>query len=116
MDSNTNMMHINFFVQLVNTSGLPTFIAPPDLSKIYVVPNENACPPRKPKKIYDVSHNCKETWVIPMPWVKMLKNKCGKINQVKCMVCSFVQGKDVILGLKDIDTLEKHVRKHEIFP
>lgn len=97
-------MH-SFVLQLVNTHGLPTFIAPPYLSKIYVVPNENACPPKKPKKIYDVSHKCKEAWAIQIPWVKMLKNEFGKINQVKCMVCYFVQGKDVILGLKDIDTL-----------
>jgi hypothetical protein len=27
-----------------------------------------------------------------------------------------VQGKDVILRLKDVDTLEKHVRKHESCP
>jgi hypothetical protein len=40
----------------------------------------------------------------------------GKFNQVKCMVCYFVQGKDVILRLKDVDTLEKHVRKHESCP
>jgi hypothetical protein len=96
---------------LVNTHGLLTFIAPPNLSKIYVVPNENACPPKKPKKIYDVSHKCKKSWAIQMPWVKMLK-----IYQVKCMVCYFVHDKDVILGLKDVDTLEKHVRKHESYP
>jgi TATA-box binding protein (TBP) (component of TFIID and TFIIIB) len=46
----------------------------------------------------------------------MLKNESRKINQVKCMVCYFEQGKHVILGLKDVDTLEKHVRKHESCP
>jgi hypothetical protein len=108
------MMHSNFVVQLINTSGLPTFIATPNLSKIYVVPNENACPPKKPKKNYDVSHKCKEAWAIQMPWVKMLTNKFGKINPMNCMVCSFVHGKDVILGLKDIDTLEKHVKNMKV--
>ncbi len=51
-----------------------------------------------------------------MPWVKMLTNKFGKINPVNCMVCFFAHGKDVILGLKDINTLEKHVKKHESCP
>jgi hypothetical protein len=40
----------------------------------------------------------------------MLKSDYGEIHHVKCIVCSTMKGKDVILGPK-FDTLEKHVRK-----
>jgi hypothetical protein len=40
----------------------------------------------------------------------MLKIESGKVHHVKCMVYSFVRGKDVILGSK-INTLEKRVGK-----
>jgi hypothetical protein len=33
-------------------------------------------------------------------WEKMFKSDHGKINCVKCTVCSIVKGKDVILGSK----------------
>jgi hypothetical protein len=40
----------------------------------------------------------------------VLRNESGEAHHVKCMVYSFVRGKDVILG-SNIDTLEKHVGK-----
>jgi hypothetical protein len=40
----------------------------------------------------------------------MLKSEFGEVHMVKCIVCSFVKGKDVIMGLK-FDILEKHARK-----
>jgi hypothetical protein len=43
----------------------------------------------------------------------MLKSEIGKIHHVKCMVCSFVKGKDVIIGL-NANILEKHVGKTRV--
>jgi hypothetical protein len=40
----------------------------------------------------------------------MLKIDYGEIHCVKCIVCSTMKGKDVILGPK-FDTLEKHAKK-----
>jgi hypothetical protein len=40
----------------------------------------------------------------------MLKAVDGDFQHVKCIVCSFIQGKDMLLGDK-VDTLKKHVRK-----
>jgi hypothetical protein len=36
-----------------------------------------------------------------------------KLEYVKCLVCPFVKGKDVILGPK-AHNLEKHVRKTKV--
>jgi len=52
-------------------------------------------------------------WVIQFPWPKMSRSEIGKVNCVKCKVCSFVKGKDAILRLK-VDTLEKHARKTRV--
>jgi hypothetical protein len=43
----------------------------------------------------------------------MLRNEIREIHSVKCMVCSFVKGKDVILG-PNIDTFEKHLEKTKV--
>ncbi len=40
----------------------------------------------------------------------MLKNETREVHHVKCMVCSFVKGKDVILGPK-VDIFKKHEGK-----
>jgi hypothetical protein len=67
-------------------------------------------PPKKLKKNNVISCKCKNVWVNQFPWANMLKSESGEVHHVKCMVYSFVRGKDVVLGSK-IDTLEKHVRK-----
>jgi hypothetical protein len=43
----------------------------------------------------------------------MLISEIGEIHHVKCLVYSFVKGKDVILGPK-ANTLEKHVGKTKV--
>ncbi len=70
-------------------------------------------PPKKPKKNYDVSHKCWDVWTIQFPWVKMLRIETRKIHHVKCMVCSFVKSKDVILRPK-VDIFEKHEGKTRV--
>ncbi len=56
------------------------------------------------------SHKCRDVWTIEFPWVELLKSETRKVQHVKCMVCSFVKGKDVILGPK-VDIFEKHEGK-----
>jgi hypothetical protein len=43
----------------------------------------------------------------------MLRSEIGEIHHVKCLVYSFVKGKDVILGSKTI-TFEKHAWKTRV--
>jgi hypothetical protein len=44
----------------------------------------------------------------------MLKSNSEKVNQVKCMVCSFVKGKAMLLGPK-VDTFENMLEKQRLF-
>jgi hypothetical protein len=43
-------------------------------------------------------------------WTKMVKSEFGEVHMVKCIVCSFLKGKDVIMG-PTFDTFEKHATK-----
>jgi hypothetical protein len=52
-------------------------------------------------------------WVTQFPWVKMLRSETRDVHHVKCLVCSFVKGKDVILGPK-ANTIEKHAGKTSV--
>ncbi len=84
----------------------------PNVLKIVVFPKEDgdATHIKNPNKIYDLSWKCQEAWATQFMWTKMLKSEFGEVHMVKCIVCSFVKGKDVIMGLK-FDILEKHARK-----
>jgi hypothetical protein len=87
-----------------------------DLSKIHVIIEEEELEvpsPKKPKKNYDISHKCQDVWATQFPWLEMSRSEIGEVHCVKCKVCSFVKGKDVILQSK-VDTLEKHVRKTRV--
>jgi hypothetical protein len=46
-------------------------------------------------------------------WEKMFKSDHGKINCVKCIICSIVKGKDVTLGPK-LFVLKKDARKTKV--
>jgi hypothetical protein len=43
-------------------------------------------------------------------WTTMVKSEFGEVHMVKCIVCFFVKGKDVIMG-PTFDTFEKHPTK-----
>ncbi len=69
--------------------------------------------PKKPKKNYEISQKGQDVWAIQFPWVEMLRSETKDVHHVKCPVCSFVKGKDVILGLK-ANTIEKNIGKTNV--
>jgi len=69
---------------------------------------------KKPKKNYDILRKCKKAWATQFPCIEMLKNNSKKVNQVKCMMCSFVKGKVVLLGPK-VATFENMLKKQRLF-
>ncbi len=50
------------------------------------------CPPKKPKKHYDILCKCRDVWTTQFPWAETLISE-REIHHVKCMVCSFVKDK-----------------------
>jgi hypothetical protein len=53
-------------------------------------------------------------WATQFPWAEMFKSEIGKIHHVKCMACSFVKGKDVIIG-PNVNILEKRGENKGLF-
>ncbi len=75
---------------------------------------ESKLPPlEKPKNNYDISQKCRNVWAIQFPWVEMLRSETRDVHHVKCLVCSFMKGKDVNIGPKS-NTIEKHVGKANV--
>jgi hypothetical protein len=50
-----------------------------------------------------------DTWAIKFPWAKSVMGSNDKVVQVRCKVCSFIDGKDKLLVVK-LDFLWKHAR------
>jgi len=74
-----------------------------DFSNIHVIIEEKElelAPFKKPKSNYDISQKCWDVWAIQFPWANMLRSETREVHHVKCLVCSFVKGKDVILRPK----------------
>ncbi len=51
-------------------------------------------------------------WVVKLPWAKSIMGSNGKVVQVQCKVCSFIDGKDKLLVAK-LDSLWKHAGHHK---
>jgi hypothetical protein len=43
-----------------------------------------------------------------LPWVEFIIDYNGEVHQVRCMICTSIEGKDKLLSLK-LDNLLKHV-------
>jgi hypothetical protein len=91
-----------------------TFVA--NFLAIHVITEEEESKlsfPKKPKKNYDISQKCRDVRATKFPWVEMLRSEIKDVHHVKCLVCSFVKGKDVILRLKT-NTIEKNAGKTNV--
>ncbi len=114
VESNSDFNHSNPIMLFVCPSGLPTyatFVAHFLTIHVNIEEEESKLPPsKKPKNNCDISRKCWDVWATQFPWVEMLRSETRDVHHLKCLVCSFVKGKDVILGPK-VNTFEKHVRK-----
>jgi len=63
---------------------------------------------KKIKKAYEMNKHFQDTWVIKLPWAKFIFGSNGKVVQVRCEVCSLIDGKYQLLVAK-LDSLWKHV-------
>jgi hypothetical protein len=52
-------------------------------------------------------------WAIKLPWAKCVLGSNGKVPQVQCKVCTWIEGKDKLFVPK-LDYLCKHVGHHKV--
>jgi hypothetical protein len=67
----------------------------------------NQIPPKK-EKLYDNSHKFQNAWTTCLPWVEFVVDEKGSVQQVRCKICTFVEGKEKFLAPK-VDSFIKHV-------
>jgi hypothetical protein len=48
-----------------------------------------------------------DVWTVCLPWAKSMFDEKGQVDQVRPMMCTFVEGKEKLLPLK-LDSLLKH--------
>ena len=62
---------------------------------------------RKRRKNYDSNRHFQDSWAAKLPWAEAVVGVDGSITQVRCKVCSDVEGREKLLVPK-IDSLYKH--------
>lgn len=67
---------------------------------------------KKRKRVYELRRKFQDGWAAQFPWAEAVQNEDGEAHQVKCIVCSKVEGKDKLLVSK-IDGLWKHAGRRK---
>jgi hypothetical protein len=62
-------------------------------------------------KEWEINKKIQDVWVAKLPWAEGMLGANGKVNMVKCCVCSQIEGRKKRLVPK-FDSLQKHVEKH----
>jgi hypothetical protein len=52
----------------------------------------------------------KNAWTIPLHWCESVIDKSGKVHQIRCKICTSMEGKHKLLYTK-LDSLQKNPRR-----
>jgi hypothetical protein len=62
---------------------------------------------RQRRREYENNRHWQDSWAARLPWAESVLGRDGRVTQVKCKVCSEVEGREKLLAPK-IDSLWKH--------
>jgi hypothetical protein len=62
---------------------------------------------RQRSRTYEHNHHWQDSWAARLPWAESVLGRDGRVTQVRCKVCSEVEGREKLLAPK-IDSLWKH--------
>jgi hypothetical protein len=62
---------------------------------------------RKKRKLYEGFKKFQDTSTTKLPWAKFVFDEKGEVQQVRCKVCTSVEGKQKLMATK-LDSLFKH--------
>jgi hypothetical protein len=80
------------------------------LDPVFALPSHKLV--RKRKKSYEFNRHFQDSWATKLPWVEAVMGADGRISQVRCKVCSFIEHWEKLLVPK-IDSLWKHAGRHK---
>ncbi len=109
-----NTLRVNFPTTLdmvVNLSDLLNTES--DLDLLPCTPPHKLKKFHKLKKSYDHTWKFQLEWVVKLPWAKCVLAIGGVLHNVRCKVCSTIDGKPCLLAPK-WDTLMKHEGKKKV--
>jgi hypothetical protein len=98
---------------LLNTISTPVTQSEPDLEvldSVFASPSHELA--RKRKKSYELNRHFQDSWAAKLPWAEAVMGTDGRISQVRCKVCTFVEQRDKLLVAK-IDSLWKHAGRRK---
>jgi hypothetical protein len=88
--------------------------SPPD-SDVQIVDSAVASPlhaaARQRRQSYKQNHHWQDSWAAKLPWAESVLGRDGSVMQVRCRICSEVEGHEKLLAPK-IDGLWKHAGHH----
>jgi hypothetical protein len=67
---------------------------------------------RKRKKSYELNRHFQDSWAAKLPWAEAVVGADGRITQVRCKICSDIEGREKLLVPK-IDSLYKHAGRRK---
>jgi hypothetical protein len=62
---------------------------------------------RRKCREYERSRMFQDIWAVKLPWAESILGADGKVHQVRCLVCTKIEGREKLLASK-LDTLWKH--------
>jgi hypothetical protein len=97
----------------ISTPVTPSPLPEPDIQVLdpsFASPSHELA--RKRKKSYELNRHFQDSWAAKLPWAKAVMGTDGRISQVQCKVCSFVERREKLLVPK-IDSLWKHAGRRK---
>ena len=92
-------------------AAVPTVAATPSLSDVVILDPAVASPAhelaRARRLVYESNRQWQDVWAARHPWAESVLGADGQVRQVRCKVCSDVEGREKLLKPK-IDGLWKH--------
>jgi hypothetical protein len=93
---------------LIESKSTPMTAHEPDLLILDIAtasPSHNLL--RRKKKNYELNGHFQDLWAAKLPWIEAVMHADGQITQVRCKICSDIEGREELFVPK-IDSLYKH--------
>ena len=67
---------------------------------------------RKKKQSYEMNRHFQDSWAARLPWAESVLGRDGRVAQVRCKICTEVEGREKLLVPK-LDSLWKHAGRRK---
>ena len=65
------------------------------------------------RRSYEANRHFQDSWAAKLPWAESVIGADGKVSQVRCRICTAVEGREKLL-IPKIDSLWKHAGRRRV--